>query len=162
MIISNNLIGKMPISDNAIIRINLAWIKSKKEAKKLLDKSKHEIYLDYPSGRTKPPTPVITLTEAIEIANHPNVRYFAMSNCENPYDIYEIVQKLDVDFVAKIETERGVKNMQSIREAGASKFMLDKEDLYVNVGCDNDKYNDLIKEARKHKGVMELQGVVFI
>jgi hypothetical protein len=164
MIISNNLINKMPIADDAVIRINLAWIKNHREADKLIKNSNHLIYLDYPDGRKKPPKGKITLKEAIRLSNNSKVKYFAVSNCEDVWKIKGIIRELPdwVEFVPKIETETGVSNMGEMKKIGIKSFMLDKEDLYSSVGCDNDRYLKLVKQARKHKGVMELQGVVFI
>ena len=162
IIVSNHLIGKIPIHPDTVIRVNLAWVKSVEEAKKLLDNSKHDIYLDFPSGRTKPPQPTISLEEAIGLSRHRKVKYFAMSNCENVRDIQEVMLKTPAEFVPKIETKLGVKNMGKMKEIGIKHFMLDKEDLWTDVHCDSKKFNELVNEARTHKGVMELQGVVFI
>jgi hypothetical protein len=160
LVISNNLIGTMPISDKTIIRINLAWFKDTREVMDLLNNCKNFIYLDFPSGRTKPPKPRITLKEAIELTKHPKVKYFAMSNCENEFDILEISNMIGVEFIPKIETEKGVENMRNIQNVGVKTFMLDKEDLYIDVGCDSDKYNELVEKARRFN-IIELQGVVF-
>ena len=153
----------MPVSDNAIIRVNLAWINSKEDALKILDNSNHDIYLDYPDGRKKPPMGEITFSEAIEIASHPKVKYFAVSNCEDVWKIKGIISELpeSVEFIPKIETEVGIKNMNAMENIGIKLFMLDKEDLYTDVKGNADKYNALVEEARKHN-IIELQGVVFL
>jgi len=161
-VISNNLLGKMPIRQDAIIRINLAWIKNIKEAERLVAKSKHKIYLDYPTGRLKPPQPKISLTEALELSHHKKVKYFAVSNCEFVESVRELMESTPAIFVPKIETELGVKNMGKMAKLGIKHFMLDKEDLYTECKSENKKYLKLVKKARRYKGVMELQGVVFI
>jgi len=74
-----------------------------------------------------------------------------------------IMKKIKCEFVPKIETKMGVKMMTLMEEElGIKLFTLDKEDLYTNVRADFKEYEKLVKEARTHKGVMELQGVVFI
>ena len=66
--------------DNVIVRINMAWVKDIKELHKFLDID-YDVFLDYPKGRTKPPVPTLSLTDAIEtIKKCPNVKYFALSN----------------------------------------------------------------------------------
>jgi len=162
LIISNNLIGKMPIPREAIIRINLAWIKSFDEAKKLIKSSAYPIYLDYPSGRTKPPVPVITLEEAIDLAKYPNVKYFAVSNCETAEFVKSIQDRVTVEVVPKIETEAGVRNIKEMKAVGIKTFMLDKDDLWISVDFNKDLFDELLEIARSHIKILELQGVVFI
>lgn len=166
IVISNNLQGKMPIPEDAIIRVNLAWFDDWREAKQIIDNSEHYIYLDYPSGRTKPPRPKIELEEAIELSKHTKVKYFAISNSEDIYELSEIKSLINCELVPKIETEQGVMNMNSmIEDTGIKTFMLDKEDLYTNCKMDSEKYNELVMKAREYGSkvkVLELQGVVFI
>jgi hypothetical protein len=160
-IISNNLIGKIPVSKETVIRINLAWV-SKEEARKIIDKSKHSIYLDYPDGRTKPPTPTITFEEAVELSKHKNVTYFAFSNA-TLNKVKDIKVKVNCILVPKIETEQGVKEVPDMIKEGIKTIMLDKEDLYTAVDCDPIKFNKLLDEVRSYKvNILELQGVVFI
>lgn len=155
----------MPMSDDTIIRINLAWIGSYKEAEEIISSSEHSIYLDYPDGRKKPPRGVLSLTEAIELSKLPQVKYFAVSNCEDIEKITGIMNQLDgVEFVPKIETTVGVANMGDMIEAGIKTFMLDKEDLYTDVKCDTDRFTALVEEARSYNNVakvLELKGVIF-
>lgn len=165
LIVSNNLVGNMPIDRNATLRINLAWIKDIQEAKKILDNSSHYIYLDYPMGRTKPPKPTIKLEEALKLTSHHKVKYFAISNSEDPKYLENILNKIgNTILVPKVETEKGIKNIQGMIDIGIKYIMLDKEDLYVDIGCDSDKFNELVDEARSYKNinVLELKGVVFI
>jgi len=161
LVISNHLIGKMPIPEEAVIRINLAWIDNLSDANRILDESKNDVYLDFPSGRTKPPQPKIGLNAAMALTQHKSVKYFAVSNCENTKDMQEIMKEIDVEFIPKIETKLGIKNMQKMVDIGIKTFMLDKEDLYVDVNCDSKRYSELVEEARKFN-IIELQGVVFI
>jgi len=165
-IISNNLIGKMPIAQDAIVRINLAWVPNREEALRLLSGTHHDIYLDYPDGRNKPPRPTITLTEAINLAKHPRVKYFAISNADNPEKLKKLSDRLskNVTLVPKIETIMGVKCIRGMIKVGIKVLMLDKEDLYTDVDCYSEEFNNLIEEARSYKDeveMLELQGVVF-
>lgn len=165
VIISNNLLGKIPLLDTAVIRINLAWIKDYEAAQRLLNESRHQIYLDYPDGRKKPPRPKISLTEAIELSHHPKVSYFAISNAEDIEKLTEIKGLLDCELVPKIETTKGVEIIPKMIDMGIKTIMLDGEDLYTDVDCDGDKYEQLKAEVRTYKDkitVLELQGVVFI
>jgi len=162
MIISNNLVGKLPLPEETIIRINLAWIDSYETAQALISSSEHEIYLDYPDGRKKPPRGILSLTEAIQLSKLPKVKYFAVSNCEDVNKIDEIRSQIDVEFVPKIETLNGVKNMMAMVGSGIKTFMLDKEDLYTDVKCDSATFTALVEEARKTPAkVLELKGVIF-
>lgn len=166
IIISNNLTGKLPLPAKAIIRVNLAWIKSIKEARQILNESQHDIYLDYPQGRTKPPKPTIKLDEAIRLTNHPKVKYFAVSNVEDIESFESLRDSLgDVEFIPKIETPLGVENIGEMIKAGIKTIMIDKEDLYTSVQCDSQEFNDILQIIRTYKNkikILELQGVVFI
>lgn len=157
--------------DKVVLRVNVAWIKNKKALLKLLSKLNHDIYLDYPQGRTKPPRPTITLDSAIEIAHRfPKIKYFAVSNVEDPVAIGEIKSKLPdrVEVVPKIETALGVQNLkQIVKKLGTGHVMLDKEDLYVDVGKNSKRFEKLVELARKKTAqtgatLLELHGVVFL
>lgn len=170
IIVSNHLstIG-MKFSDDTIIRINLAWAKDFTDAEKILqDWEGWEIYLDYPQGRTKPPKPNITLEQAIELSIMYDVEYFAVSNVEKVEDVEQIYSSIlvDTELVPKIESEVGVRNMPAIASLGIKFMMLDKEDLYTDVGNDSIKFDELTQLARtqaKDLGIklLELQGVIF-
>ncbi len=173
VIVSNNLFDKTNIKfpEDVVVRLNLAWIKDVETAMETLRGITQEIYLDYPQGRTKPPKPTLTLEEAIQIASSfKNVKYFAVSNVEEPMEVAGIRGLLPahINFVPKIETKRGVKNLSAIVKAGSVKYaMLDKEDLYMDVGRDQDVYEVLADAARmyaKESGItlLELRGVVFV
>ena len=153
----------MPISKKAIIRVNLAWFKSVEEARRIIRNSQHDIYLDFPQGRTKPPKPTIKIDDAIRLTNYPRVKYFAVSNIERAEDVRHIMDSLgDVEFIPKIETKVGVKNLKAILAEGVKTIMLDKEDLYTDVDCNSTLYNQLIAEARSANcKVLELKGVIF-
>jgi len=172
IIASNHLLSKgLDFPKGAVMRLNLAWQESKEEAEKTLGKlTAFEIYLDYPQGRSKPPKPVITLNEAIALANlFSHVKYFAVSNVESPNTIREIQALLPshVQMVPKIETKAGVNNLDEIiKKTGVKHIMLDKEDLYVDVGRDSEEFNRLVEVTRAKRDelgfeLLEMQGVVF-
>lgn len=173
IIVSHHLLKKTAINfpeDHVVMRINVAWMKNKEELMESLERIAHDIYLDYPQGRTKPPKPTIKLEEVIEIIpSYEQIKHFAVSNVEEPEKINEIKVRLPekVNLVPKIETKAGIENLgEIIDKIGATHIMLDKEDLYIDVNKDHEVFEKLIEKARKtckEKGVkiLELQGVVF-
>lgn len=171
MIISNNVVGKIDLPEGTIIRVNTAWVKTKEDLFKILKENEgRDVFLDYPSGRTKPPRPKLTLNELIEaIWTFDNVKYFAVSNAENKEILAEIRKMVpsDITIVPKIETFNGVMNLDIILKACDSRTaMLDKEDLYLDLDTDPDAYEDAVLKARRLCGALgvklyELQGVIF-
>jgi pyruvate kinase len=172
IIVSNHLLNTTHVEfpDDIVVRVNLAWMKDLATAKKTLKSIKHEVYLDYPQGRSKPPRPTLTLEQALALAKaNKNVKYFAVSNVEEPDEVKKLRAKIPahIEFVPKIETVRGVKNLVGIIKAGRIKHaMLDKEDLYVDVDRNQDMFEVLIEAARAtgkahNVHVLELTGVVF-
>jgi len=148
----------MSIPKRAIIRVNLAWV-NLEEAREILKNSKHRIYLDYPSGRTKPPKPTITLDEAIDLANEFKVRYFAVSNVESVRTIKELKKRVKAEIVPKIETVKGVKNINNIAKE-VNMVMIDKDDLWVD--CKGKNWHNLIKRVRSAEvNILELAGIIF-
>lgn len=173
LIISNHLMDKtdIPFPGHVVVRVNVAWIPTKEELIDTLSKITRDIYLDYPQGRSKPPKPKIALEDAIAIAHQfPRVKYFAVSNVEDPEAIHAIKIKLPshVGLVPKIETEQGIQNLEKIVEKIKNQYiMFDKEDLYVDLNKDADKFEYLVDLTRKKSKtlgieVLELQGVVFL
>lgn len=177
IVISNHVkaIG-MKYPKGALIRINLAWIRGGvEEVEKIIEDVKpHKVYLDYPTGRTKPPQPSMSLEEAVNIANTfpDRISHFAFSNAWDAANIETIVLLRDfidesIILVPKIETKGGVNHLDKIVEAADTKMvMLDAEDLYVN--CKHnpkifEKYKAKCRNRCKELGVtcIELKGVVF-
>jgi hypothetical protein len=176
IVISNHVkaIG-MEYPKGSFIRINLAWAGTVSEVKNIINNAgDHKIYLDYPTGRTKPPQPSMTLLEAQNIANEfaEHIAYFAFSNAwdaAKPDFIAAMRKTVDkrIKLVPKIETKGGVNHLEEIvRAADTDMVMLDAEDLYVN--CNHspkifDKYKKKCRQRCKELGVMciELKGVVF-
>jgi pyruvate kinase len=173
IIVSNYLFSKSNIKfpEDVVARVNIAWIKNVEELKKALNEIKHDVYLDYPQGRTKPPLPTISLIESLALVHHyKHVKYFAVSNVEDPNSIGAIKDLLPktVQLVPKIETQEGIRNLEAILSRIKAKFiMLDKEDLYLDANRDNSVFENLVNEARQkclNHGVtvLELHGVVFM
>lgn len=160
----------MQYPKDAVIRINVAWVESKAELEVILKELKgHRIWLDYPTGRTKPPMPKFSLEEAIEFAKKYQIEYFAFSNAEDTKVIEEIRNKVPshVLLVPKVETIKGVNNVRAIlKSAKTNIIMLDQEDLYTDVKGNQHEFDRLVKQCRNEcKSVgatcLELKGVVF-
>jgi pyruvate kinase len=157
---------------DAVVRINVAWIKTKEELINLILNIKQDLLIDYPTGRTKPPTPTISLEETLEIVNnykYDYIRYFSVSNCENEQEIAKLRLKLisKVHLIPKIETKLGVEKLATLAIlAHAEYIMLDKEDLYLNVDRDNNTFNEYVALAKNNCqsvliNCLELKGVIF-
>lgn len=171
MIISNNALkffDKLP--SDLIIRINVAWCHSVEQLLTIIHNSTHPIYLDCPTGRSKPPVPTIPLEEVIKIANdNYRVHYFAFSNAEDPLMVTKLREQINsrIKLVPKIETTKGVINMVEICKAGQTNMvMLDHEDLYVNVNHNSKEFNDymwLVMEKGRENNikVFKVQGIIF-
>jgi len=139
-IFSQNLTNyNIPLPDDSIFRINLAWINTLDELKFLLKKHENnKIFLDLPIGRTKPPNNRYSLDDIIAILIlNKNVKYFAISNVNSSDDLKKIIDKTPphVIIVPKIESPEGVVNIKDITDVlGKEKIiMLDHDDLYSNL-----------------------------
>ena len=139
-IFSQNLTNyNIPLPDDSIFRINLAWVNTLDELKSLLKKHENnKIFLDLPIGRTKPPNNRYSLEDitAILILNK-NIKYFAISNVNSSDDLKKIIEKIPdhVSIVPKIESPEGALNIKNITDVlGKEKIiMLDHDDLYSNL-----------------------------
>jgi hypothetical protein len=171
ILISNHLLGLPQFQklEDVVVRINMAHVKDMAELRKFL-KCGHPVFLDYPKGRTKPPVPTIPLNETLtEMAKHDNIEYFAVSNVEDVTEVKVICDALPdgVGFVPKIETLKGVLNLDSLLATGLIKhIMLDSEDLYTNVLNDVDLYlylNGRVEDVCVDHNVslLKLHGVIF-
>jgi len=173
LIISNHLFDKTDLNfpDHTVVRVNVAWINDLPELHNVLNRIKHDVYLDYPQGRSKPPTPKISIEDTIATAHQfPHVKHFAVSNVEEPEAIFQIKEQLPshIGIVPKIETEKGIQNLEQIVQKIQNRYiMFDKEDLYLDVHRDAEKFQSLIeltREKSKELGIeiLELHGVVFL
>jgi len=171
LIISNHVTScGMEVPHNAVIRVNIAWIKDKVELQDIIDASEHSIFLDYPTGRFKPPVPTLTLDEAIDIANSNSiVECFGVSNAEDLESMKKIREKLNdaITLIPKIETKEGVSNLSQIVEgANTNMIMLDKDDLYTNVRHNKDTFDFMLVVVKSFCDITKVQlltlrGVIF-
>lgn len=186
ILISNNLNEKMELPEDSVIRINMAWIKSKKNLEKIFNKIElsndfnyendgsepRKVFLDYPLNRKKIPTPILTIEDAYWFCKRyaDLVDYFAVSNIEKIDTIKLIQNEIPqfTQFVPKIETSLGVLNLSKmIKACRIQTIMLDKEDLLTDLKGDNKLFFRAIDRVRKvcksrKVTLLELQGVVFI
>ena len=171
ILISNHLLTLPQFQnvEDVVIRINMAHVKDIKQLKEFVNKD-HDVFLDYPKGRTKPPVPSLSLTDAITFTQkYSNIKYFATSNIEEVAEVNLICDMLPehVSFVPKIETLRGVQNLGELFKTGKiSHIMLDSEDLYTDIGNDVELFLNLKKrvyDTCMEYGVelLQLYGVVF-
>ncbi len=140
LIFSQNLANYgFPIPQDAIFRVNLAWVNSLKELEVILEKQMtHKIFLDLPANRAKPPNNKYDIDDLIPIMkSNQNIVYFAVSNIHSVDDlkIYLDVIPKHVTIVPKIESVEGVSNVKQITNALDTKkiLMLDHDDLYSSV-----------------------------
>ena len=172
LVISNHVkkIG-LPIPRGAVVRINIAWLESVGGLAQLIwENSTHDVWVDYPTGRKKPPVPKIPWFDCIHILKkYKNVKYFAFSNAEEPDTCRHIRKEIPakIKLVPKIETVEGVRNLVAIAEASKTDMiMFDKEDLYSDLGNDPKLFEIFVdyvnKVCKEHKiQCLSLQGVIF-
>ncbi len=139
-IFSQNLINyNIPIPENSVLRINLAWVNTLDELQSLLKKhAKSSIFLDLPIGRTKPPNNKYSFDDLITILDsNKNIKYFAISNVNSANDLKKFIDKVPrhVIVVPKIESPEGVINIKNITDILLDKkmIMLDHDDLFSNL-----------------------------
>ena len=141
ILISQNITNyDIPIPENSVFRINLAWVNSIAELKKLLEIHRTRvIFLDLPVNRTKPPNNKYSLNDIISILeNYDSIRYIAISNVETEKDLDEYLKVVpeNITIVPKIESHKGIENIKDITEKLEYKerfVMLDHDDLYSNL-----------------------------
>jgi len=176
IIFSQNLANYgLPIPQNAIFRVNLAWVNSLKELQVILEKQKsREIFLDLPANRTKPPNQKYNIDDLLPIIkNNPNIKYFAVSNINSIDDLemyFNTIPK-HVTLIPKIESVEGVSNIKQITDAlGTTKIiMFDHDDLYSSIIESNQPtskflecFNNLVEYCDNHNVVLlRTIGVVF-
>lgn len=171
ILISNHLLTLPQFEkvDDVVIRINMAHVKDLRELKQFVNRD-YDVFLDYPKGRTKPPVPSLSLTDAITFTHkYDNIKYFATSNIEEVAEVDLICDMLPehVSFVPKIETLKGVLNLNKLFDTEKIyHIMLDSEDLYTDVRNDVNLFlnlKDRVHDSCIKYGVelLELYGVVF-
>ena len=141
LIASQNLLNYgVPVPENTIFRINLAWTNTLDELKDLLQKHQtHDIFVDLPIHRTKPPNNKYSLDDIIPIFKlNPNVKYLAISNVESSNDLKKYLDVLpkSITLIPKIESPTGVNNIEDNMNSIPSDqkiVMLDHDDLYSSM-----------------------------
>lgn len=162
----------IPFPENAVFRVNVAWIKSKQELFNLLKQIKNDVFLDFPQGRFKPPVPVLSLEDLLEaMESFNNIKYFALTNVTKAEQILGMRKKIPqrILLIPKVESKEGVDNLEEIISQLTKDeryIMLDKEDLYTDLKEHKELFEQYVKLAKdKSKknniNVLELQGVIF-
>jgi len=128
----------MSFSKDTVIRFNLAWVESLEILAESLSQIKNEIYIDLPVGRTKPPNNSYDVKELKKvIKDYNNIKYVAISNVETSEQIKQYLDLFGdlVTIVPKIETQKGILNIQEICAALPDKkiIMLDHDDLFSDL-----------------------------
>ncbi len=171
LLIANHLLTFIQFKnvEDVVVRINMAHVKDLKELKTFVNRD-YDVFLDYPKGRTKPPVPSLSLTDAITFTHkYDNIKYFATSNIEEVAEVDLICDMLPehVSFVPKIETLKGVLNLNKLFDTEKIfHIMLDSEDLYTDIRNDVELFLNLkerVKNTCTDYGVelLQLYGVVF-
>ena len=177
LIISQNLAKYgMPFLEDAIYRINLAWISSLDELISTLEKhASHPIFLDLPVKRMKPPHNKYSIQDLMPIIkSNENIKYFAISNVESSTDILMYVELMpkNVIIVPKIESANGIANINNIASVleGPEKIvMLDHDDLYSSLAKTNDgpsKFKEYVTRLvefcnTNNIKLLRIRGVIF-
>ena len=157
LIVSQNLSNyDMNIPEDAIFRINLAWVNNIEELTKILKKhSSHQIFLDLPINRTKPPDNSYLIDDLIPIINNnENIEYLAISNVDDELIISNFLEKLPnhTKIVPKIESPKGISNINNIVDKLPYEnkiIMLDHDDLFSSLkklGEPDSKFVDYIEK----------------
>ncbi len=161
LIASQNLTNYgVPVPENTIYRINLAWTNTLDELKNLLRQhQEHKIFVDLPIHRTKPPNNKYSLEDIVPIfQSNPNVKYLAISNVESSNDLKKYLELLpdSITIVPKIESPTGVDNIEDIMNSIPSHekiAMLDHDDLYSSILKKNEptvKFVDYINKLAEY------------
>jgi citrate lyase beta subunit len=157
LIASQNLTNYgVPVPENTIYRINLAWTNTLDELKILLEKHKtHDIFVDLPVHRTKPPNNKYSLEDIIPIfQSNPNVKYLAISNVESSNDLKKYLDLIpkSITLIPKIESPTGVNNIEDTMNSIPSDqkiVMLDHDDLYSSMLKNNEPSTNFVSYVNK-------------
>jgi len=137
LLMSRNLMQYDIVPETATIRINLAWEQSLHQLSQHLDGIEHDIFLDVPCNRKKPPHNVYSPQSIIEVTQrYPNIKYIAISQVEEIDDIMWWVENVPVGVkvVPKIESMAGCKNILYITSVLTKPMiMLDHDDLFQDL-----------------------------
>ena len=174
LLISRHLMQYGIVPLDAVIRINLAWEQSLRQLSQHLMDINHDVFLDVPCGRKKPPHNTYDKQDVADVVrNHQKIRYVAISQVEQKEDIQWWLENLPpyVSVVPKIESTTGCKNILLITQDIAKPIiMLDHDDLFqdlCSLGQAEELYtswvNPLIDTCKKHHiEILRTVGVVFV
>ena len=170
LIASQNLSNYgVPVPENTIFRINLAWTNSLDELKNLLQKhNEHDIFVDLPIHRTKPPNNKYSLEDIIPIfESNPNVKYLAISNVESSNDLKKYLDLLpnSINLIPKIESPNGVNNIKDITDSLSSEqkiVMLDHDDLYSSMLKNNEPSTNFVSYVNKLAEYCKTNNVILL
>jgi len=166
----------MPFPNDAILRINLAWINNLKEFENILEKyDKYSFFIDLPIKRIKPPNNKYAIKDIIPILKkYSNIKYFAISNVESFEDIEMYVNILPkhITIVPKIESPDGITNIENILKKlpdNKKIIMLDHDDLFSNLTKRNEpasNFNEWVNRLndycnKNHIKLLRTRGVIF-
>ena len=177
LLVSNNVLncGQLLLPDDTVIRINMAWISSVEDLKEQLAEIQHDVFLDNPVGRSKPPSNKYTLEELVEIMEEfPQIKYFAVSNVESRHDLFDAYHAVPdhVTVVPKIETIKGVQNIGDtlLLVGGERLIMLDHDDLFADIVRQGEDPADLYEKYVAYlercvygskASILRTQGIIF-
>ena len=177
IVMSQNLTNyDIPMPENVVLRINLAWIDSIQELNKILEKHKqHKIFLDLPIKRVKPPNNQYTINELVPIIkSNKQISYLAISNVKSSSDITPYMKLLpsNVILVPKIETVEAILNIDEIvgvlRDSERI-LMLDHDDLFTSITNSDEPISNFRKHVnelvtfcdKQNITLLRVQGVIF-
>ena len=157
IIISQNAANyNVKFPKDCVFRINLAWCNSLTELKEILKRhEKHEIFVDLPINRIKPPNNSYSLNELFPIIErNKQIKYFAVSNVEGKNDLQPFLDKLPdhINIVPKIESPNAILNIKEICNALKTEkkiVMLDHDDLFSSIIRKNEDKNNFQKYIGK-------------
>jgi len=174
LLMSQNLARYMPISENTVIRINLAWIENLDKLEASVSDFSNDIFIDIPVGRTKPPNNTYSIDDLKPIfARNKNIRYLAISNVESPDHIKSFIKFFGekISIIPKIETKKGIDNILEISKGmvGEKIIMLDHDDLFSDLirnGVSSSKFFEYIEELERFckknsVRLLKTRGVIF-
>jgi hypothetical protein len=177
IIVSQNATNyDIELPEKCVYRINLAWCNSLNELESILEKhQKHNIFLDLPISRIKPPNNKYSLEEIIPLMKkYNNVKFFAVSNVESSDDLKSFIELIpkETTIIPKIESPDAVDNIKSITDSLPNSkriVMLDHDDLFSSLIRKNEnkdqfkKYIEkLVKFCEENEiGLLRTVGVIF-
>ena len=167
IIISQNAANyNVKFPKDCVFRINLAWCNNLAELEEILKRHKeHEIFVDLPINRVKPPNNSYSLNELFPIIKHnKQIKYFAVSNVETANDLTKFQESIPewVTIIPKIESPNGIENIQEITDSlnYTKKYvMLDHDDLFSAIIRNNQSHDIFQNYVKKLVNFCEENGI---